>query len=151
VLSVANGRTQRSKRGEKMADALAYEKADELGNPIKRLTAPSGKASGKASATAHPSRKVGKARQVKSLHADNPDMAVDKPVIVVSSDEDDDSYVTTECDSDGTADSCWPGEVAEADVGDALLSNAEVRFSFFSFYCSDTSLDCRPVASEDSP
>ena len=149
MLSVANGRTQRSKRGEKMADALAYEKADELGNPIKRLTAPSGKASGKASATARPSGKAGKARHVKSLHAD---LDVDKPIVVVSSDEDDDSYVTTECDSDATADSCWPGEVDEADVGDVLLSNAEVQFSFFfSYYCSDTSLDRRPVASKDSP
>ena len=125
MLSVANGHVQHVKRGEKMADALAFEKADELGNPIKRLMGPSGKVPGKASMTARPPGKAGKAHQFKSLHADVP---ADEPIVVVSSDEDDNSYVTTKCNSDGTADSWWPGEVAEADV---LPSNAEVHFFFF--------------------
>jgi hypothetical protein len=96
-----------------MAEALAYEKADELGNPIKRLTVPR-PLNEKNSATARPS---GKQRQFKTLR-------IDHDIVVVSSDEDDLNYEATECsdtcDSDDTADSWWPGEVA------VLPSNAEV-------------------------
>ena len=67
-----------------MAEALRYEKADELGNPIKCLKTPN-------PATACPR----KPRQVKKPHIDT---SVDIPtdVFVVSSDDDDNYETTTE-------------------------------------------------------
>ncbi|KAF8502580.1 hypothetical protein F5888DRAFT_1904208 [Russula emetica] len=70
------GRIQRSGRGRKMAEALEYEKADNDGNPIKRLT----------TLTVRPPRK---SRQVKKQRIDTTDMGA-------SSDEDDCDYQDTE-------------------------------------------------------
>lgn len=108
-----------------MADALAYEKADELGNPIKRLTV----TKGNISATARP-RKPRQAAQAKSSKRPRVDTAVDVPtdIHVLSSDEDDVDYVSTErsesYDSDDTSDTWWPNEVAS----EVLPSNDEVFF-----------------------
>ena len=75
---------------------------------------------------------------------------------MVSSDDEDLSYVAMEYyldagDSDGTFDTWWPNEV-HSDTADALPTNVEVFFVLFWFYSYfDTSLDCQPVAFEDSP
>ena len=133
-----------------MADALAYEKADELGNPIKRLTASSNKSA--TSATARRPRKQGKVKQ----HQVSATVNVPADIVTVSSDDEDLSYVATDYysdagDSDGTSDTWWPNEV-RSDAVDALPTNAEVLFVLFRFYFYfDTSLDRRPVACEDGP
>ena len=70
-----------------MADALAYEKADELGNPIKRLTASSNKSA--TSATVCRPRKQGKVKQ----HQVSATVNVPADIVTVSSDDEDLSYV----------------------------------------------------------
>ncbi|KAF8485553.1 hypothetical protein F5888DRAFT_1911735, partial [Russula emetica] len=96
------GRIQRSGRGRKMAEALEYEKADNDGNPIKRLT----------TLTVRPPRK---SRQVKKQHIDTTDMGA-------SSDEDDCDYQDTE-PAELESESSSP---SEGDCQDTLPSNAEV-------------------------
>lgn len=93
---------QRSGRGGKMAEALAHEKADEHGNPIKRFT----------TLTVGPPRK---SRQAKKQR-------IDTAEAVASSDEDDHDYQDTEpVESESTSPS-------EPDCQDAIPSNAEAIF-----------------------
>jgi hypothetical protein len=100
LLLTGLGRTQRSGRGRKMAEALQHEKVDEHGKPIKRLTAVN----------------VGsrKSRQAKKQRVDTTELA--------SSDEDDHDYQDTEAvESESTSPS-------ESNCQDALPSNAEASF-----------------------
>jgi hypothetical protein len=99
-LAVGVGRIQRARRGGRMAEALQHEKADEHGNPIKRLT---------GTATTRPLRK---ARQVKKQRVD-----------VVTSDEDDHDYQnnTEPAESESASPS-------ESDSVLLLPSNAEVSY-----------------------
>ena len=83
-----------------MADALAYEKADELGNPIKRLTASSNKST--TSATARRPRKQGKVKQ----HQVSATVNVPADIVTVSSDDEDLSYVATDYYSDAGDSGC---------------------------------------------
>jgi hypothetical protein len=114
---ISRTRAQRTGRGEKMAEALKFEKADELGNPIRRLAA------------VGPTR-VRKQRVVKKKQRVDPEI-----VVVVSSDDNDTDYVATEVatepeDSEGSAGSEWPNEFEEH-----LPSNDEVRhMSYFILY-----------------
>jgi hypothetical protein len=107
-----------------MAEALKAEKADELGNPIKRLTA-----------TARP-----RPRPAKKARVDTPVARADTPVIEVSSDEEDLDYEATECATDPaeTEDelSEWLSEFPSMDDSiEVLPSNAEVRsFLFLLFF-----------------
>ena len=111
-----------------MAEALRFEKADELGNPIRRLKTPK-------PATARP---PGGPRQAKKPRVDT---TVDVPadILVVSSGEDDPNYEgTTEYtspeDSDALdTDTDWPGEYDTIeDTIESMMrpSNVEV-FHFF--------------------
>jgi hypothetical protein len=113
-------RVQRAGRGEKMAEALAFEKTDELGKPIKRLnkTAPSG------SSGSSRRRAVKKQRIVPT-------------VVVVSSDSDDDDtdFVATELatepedsEYESASSGVWPNEFEEV-----FPSNAEVRYNLLYF------------------
>jgi hypothetical protein len=87
-----------------MAEALAYEKADEHGNTIKRFTAIAGR----------PPRK---SRQAKKQRIDTAEAAA-------SSDEDDHDYQNTEpAESESTSHS-------EGNCEDLLPSNAEVSFLY---------------------
>lgn len=101
------GRIQRSGRGRKMAEALEYEKADNDGNPIKRLT----------TLTVRPPRK---SCQVKKQRIDTTDMGA-------SSDEDDCDYQDTE-PAELESESSSP---SEGDCQDTLPSNAEAS----SYFC----------------
>jgi hypothetical protein len=107
------GRIQRNGRGRKMAEALEYEKADEHGNPIKRLLPPA----------VGPHRK---ARQVKKQR-------IDTSGVEASSDEDNHSYRDTEpAESESTSSS-------ESECQYTLPSNAEASFLFLSdFICPHT-------------
>jgi hypothetical protein len=115
-----------------MAEALRYEKADELGNPIKRLKTPN-------PATARPR----KPRQVKKPRIDTSvDIPTGTDVFVVSSDDDDNYETATGTESStsiesGLTDTDWPGEY---DSPYRLLRgfpeapatlNAEVRYASF--------------------
>ena len=85
-----------------MAKALRYEKADELGNPIKRLKTPN------PVTAVHPRKPC----QVKKPCIDT---SVDIPtdIFVVSSDDDDNYETTTESSmslESGLTDTDWPGE-----------------------------------------
>ena len=118
-----------------MAEALRYEKADELGNPIKRLKTPN-------PATARPR----KPRQVKKPRIDTSvDLPTGTDIFVVSSD--DDNYETatgTESSTSiesGFTDTDWPGE---CDSPYRLLRglpeapatlNAEVHYVSFIHVC----------------
>ena len=125
MLSVANGHVQHAKCGEKMANALAYEKADELGNPIKHLTI----IKGNISAIAHPWKPC-QAAQAKSAKRPCIDTAVDvlTNIHVLSLDENDVNYLSILCSEsynfDDTTDMWWLNEVASK----VLLSNDEVFF-----------------------
>jgi hypothetical protein len=120
VVSLAASRTQRAGRGQKMAEALKFEKSDELGNPIKRLNWDT--------TTAHPSRPRKPAlRQVKKS------CVLPSDVLVISSDEDDLTYETAECsdpETEGSIASEWPNELNSSDSIEVLPSNAEVRLFF---------------------
>ena len=111
-----------------MAEALRFEKADELGNPIKRLKTPK-------LATAHP---PGGLRHIKKPRIDT---TVDVPVdiLVVSSGEDDPNYEgTTEYtspeDSDALdTDTDWLGKYDTIEDTIELMmhpSNVEVLHFF---------------------
>ena len=137
-----------------MAEALRYEKADELGNPIRRLKTPN-------PATARPPRKQ---RQVKRPRIDA-GTSVDVPstdVFIISSSDDDDYEGATEGTTstsslleEGFTDTDWPGEVDTPymlvrDLPPTL--NAEVRFIMFHL-CIQSShmfLACRYITLEDS-
>jgi hypothetical protein len=110
---IGMGRIQRSGRGRKMAEALEHEKADDDGNPIKRLT----------NVTVRPPRK---SRQAKKQR-------IDPTEVGAPSDEDDHDYQDTE-----PAESV-SSSPSEGDCQDTLPSNAEVSSHFLS-YCfhSDT-------------
>jgi hypothetical protein len=88
-----------------MAEALRYEKVDELGNPIKRLKTPN-------PATARPR----KPRLVKKPCIDTSvDIPTGTDVFVVSSDDDDNYETATGTESStsiesGLTDTDWPGE-----------------------------------------
>jgi hypothetical protein len=120
-----------------MAEALAFEKTDELGKPIKRLnkTAPSG-ASGSSR------RRAAKKQRIVPT------------VVVVSSDSDDDDtdFVATELatepddsEYDSASSGVWPNEFEEV-----FPSNAEVRYDLL---CSISFLTilvgCRHSPSQD--
>jgi hypothetical protein len=105
---IKKGRIQRSGRGEKMAEALRFEKADEHGNPIRRLNAPI------AGAPRKP-------RQVKKPRVDR------DTIVVISTDDEDLNYKTTEAEeSEGSTDEEWPNQCGYESIDDAP-SNAEVR------------------------
>ena len=122
------GCIQRARHGEKMAEALKFEKADKLSNLIKRLNA--------GVAPAHP-RSVApacKPWQVKKWQCINPNH-----IVVVSSDEDNTNYESTEVatepeDSEAGCDTSeWPNKFEEV-----FSSNAKVHFFPIFYLHSDT-------------
>lgn len=134
-----------------MAEAIRFEKSDELGNPIKRLKTPN-------PATARPPRKP---RQAKRPRVEKSvDVPADEPDVFVVSSDDDDYEGITECttsalESEDSYDSDWPGEY---DTIEMLLrpSNAEVCcvtgfIHVLRLLTRYYLLDCRPFALEDSP
>lgn len=122
-----------------MAEALKAEKADELGNPIKRLTV-----------TARPPRAQAAQRPAKRPRVETPVARADTPVIEVSSDEEDLDYDATDsgtdpAESDDGFSSEWPGEVDSIEM---LPSNAEVRsFFIFTFSFHSDALNRLPTCS----
>lgn|ERR1700761_1093059 len=108
------GRIPRAGRGMKMAEALEFEKADELGNPIKRLTA-----------ATLPVRHPRKPRQVKKQRIESTAITdVAAAALVLSSDENDLDYEATEpAESEDSAPS-------ECDSVEMVPSNAEVGTLF---------------------
>jgi hypothetical protein len=124
---LAVSRTQRAGCGQKMAEALRFEKSDELGNPIRRLNWDT--------TTAHPSRpRKPAARKVKKPRVETT-VTLDVPsdVLVISSDEDDLTYETAEnsdAETEVSIASEWPNELCSSDSIEMLPSNAEVRLIF---------------------
>jgi hypothetical protein len=113
-----------------MAEALRFEKADELGNPIKCLKTPN-------PTTARPPR--GRC-QAKKPRIDTSHTTVDVPedVLVVSSGDDDPNYegtmeYTSAEESELSTDPDWPGEY---DTIEMMLCPSNVEVIFFIFILS---------------
>jgi hypothetical protein len=129
IVPLAVSRTQHAGRGQKMAEALKFEKSDELGNPIKCLNF--------NTTTARPSQPRKPAvRRVKKPRVETT-MDVPSDVLVISLDEDDLTYETaeaTECsggESEVSIASEWPNELYLSDSIEVLPSNAEVCLFLF--------------------
>jgi hypothetical protein len=135
-----------------MAEALRFEKADEHGNPIKRLKTPNPATARPLHPPARPQlplrppmRSQLPLRQAKKLRVDT---TVDVPndILLVSSgdnDEDPNYEGTTECTSPEDSEYCstdtdWPGEYDTYEMMLLPPSNAEVCFCLVLFFLTLT-------------